>query len=173
VLAVSFQRFQQLANGFIRDVPASLGALPVGRSSSGELLLPVADGESFWIGLSSENRNSIQVGAEVDVIGIGPTDALSGRRWREDDARSVEVAPRSVIVGIRRPDGSSWAFSRSATQPAPGSRSVRIVLFGDDNETVSSVGVALVDYAMFGRLTATLPPVPLDPEAGYKGWRLP
>lgn len=173
MLAVSFQRFQRPASGIIRDAPSSLGALPPGRSSSGDLLLPVAEDEAFWIGLSSERPGGIQVGLRVDVTEIAPTDALSGQQWSEHAAQSVRVAPRALIAGIRRSNSSSWVFARSAEPPAPGSRSVQIVLFGDDNKVVSSVSVAMIDYATFGRVTATSPPARLDPEAGYKGWRLP
>ncbi len=168
----SFQRFLRPTDGVVRDVPSSLGALPLGCSPSGDFLLPVADEEAFWIGLRSEGAGR-RVGLDVDVVGRGPTDALSGRPWREDAAQSVSIAHRLVIAGIRRADGSSWVFSRSAAPPSPVSRSVRLVLFSNGNGVASSVAVVLTDYARFGRLTATSPPSPPDPDAGYKGWRLP
>jgi hypothetical protein len=149
-----------------------LGALPVGRGLDGDFLLPVADDEAFWIGLGAQSQGRTRVGLMVGVVGVGPTDALSGAPWRGDTARSLDVALHSVVAGIARPDGAWWVFSRSEAPPGPASGSVRLVLFGAGNDVAASATVTLTDYAMFGRLTG-ITPSPLDPNAGYKGWLLP
>lgn len=149
----------------------SLGALPVGVSPSLDPVLPVAETEAFWIGLSADEP--VRVALQVDVIGRGAIDALSGEAWRNAGARSIDAAARAQVAGIAGPNGRWWAFSRIATLPAPASRSIRLLVRGDRAAVTSSVAVALTDYASFTRLTGVSAPAPLDPDAGYKGWRLP
>src|SRR5439155_18060967 len=51
---VSFQRFQLPTTGRVREAPISLGAIePAGTAAKG-FLLPLYDGEAFWIGLDME-----------------------------------------------------------------------------------------------------------------------
>jgi hypothetical protein len=173
LLSVSFQRFKLPVNGVVRDVPSSLGALAPGSDAFGNLFLPVDESEAFWIGLSTTSPPPIDVGLRVELNARHAVDALTGQPWREETAQVVEVAPLAVVAGIRRADGSSWTFSRYAATSFPVSRAVRIVLFREGRKAISSVSITLADYAMFETLTATPPPLPLDTEAGYKGWRLP
>lgn len=138
-LHLSFQRYAAPPGGHAPErVPASLGLLPVGEAD-GELLLPLAEGEAFWIGL--EAAWPVRLVLAVD----------GGRLALE---RLVAGADR--IAGVE-----GLAFSRA------GVGSLRLAT--DEAEAT----LRLVDYGEFTARTGRAAPAPLDPRAGYGGWRLP
>jgi hypothetical protein len=173
LLSVSFQRFALPADGIIRQIPSSLGALAVGKDASGNLFLPVAAHEAFWIGLSTAHPQPVYVALQMSFADGTSVDALSGQGWREAAAHLIRMESRASVAGIRLPDGPSGVFARVATPRFPASSSVLLALSRDGKEVVASAGVALVDYGSFEALTGLPAPLPLDADAGYKGWRLP
>jgi hypothetical protein len=153
----------------VGDAPPSLGALPVGQDGHGEWLLPLADGEAFWIGINAERATELAVkveGPQGDAF-----DALAGRPWDLQTAQTVVVDPFVVVAGLRRGD-ALWAFARTAADPA--APACRAISFFVRNASLPEPAIVrVVDYADFAGRTGLAPPAPLDPDAGYKGYRLP
>lgn len=174
LLVVSFQRFRRPLNGVIYAAPASLGALPIGVSESGGLLLPLADDEAFWMGLTPcSPATAVDVAVKVELDGYGLVDAFSGERCTLQATNMVRVPPMTAVDGIRRPDKSALVFARVlGGEGLFACHSVQIIASGDGRDGASA-SVRLVDYSSFEDLTKSPPPSPLDPDAGYKGWMLP
>lgn len=167
-LTLSFQRFALPAGGVIGRLPPSLGALPVGAAADGTLVLPVADGEAFWIGASTDRPKAR---AEVFVSAH-----LSDGTRRE--APMVVAAPAARLAGLPREDGGFDALARTATPAGPGCDALtvryRIRQRGRRwSDRAEALAVRLLDPAAFAVATGEAPPGPLDPGAGYGGWRLP
>jgi hypothetical protein len=168
-LSISFQRFQRPPDGIVLQIPPSLGALPAGQDGGGEWLLPVADGEAFWIGVNAERATELAV--KADRQKGEALDALSGRPWAAQTAQTVAVEQFVVIAGLRHRD-ALWAFARTAADPtAP---TCRAISFFERDASLSQLAIVrLVDYADFAERTGLAPPAPIDANAGYKGYRLP
>ena len=65
-MRVSFQRCRLPAEGIHRTPIRSLGMLPVACDQAGTFCVPVADQESFWLGLSTEKTGgSFRLFAEM------------------------------------------------------------------------------------------------------------
>ena len=176
LLVISFQRFRRPRDGVISAAPASLGALPVGASESGELLLPLADDEAFWIGVTPcIPATVVELAVHAELKGYGLVDVFSGEWCNPDATDMVRVPPVPAIDGIRRPDNSILAFARgSPDERLSACDSVRFIAVTQDRDAGrAAASVRLVDYAAFEALTRSPPPSPLDPDAGYKGWWLP
>jgi hypothetical protein len=176
LLIISFQRFKRPRDGVIDVAPASLGALPVGASESGELLLPLADDEAFWMGLTPYiPATVVELAVRVELKGYGLVDAFSGERCGSKATNMVRIPPVTVIDGIRRADRSFLVFSRGTReQRLHACHSVQFIASeAGRDDAGSTAAVRLVDYAAFAELTKSPPPSPLDPDAGYKGWQLP
>jgi hypothetical protein len=168
-LTTSFQRFQLPSSGTIREAPHSLGVLPLGEGG-GEWLLPIADDEALWIGLNVQYP--IEVAIKVETIMGQSLDALSGRAWEARAPETVSLDAFTIIAGIRRDSSTFWAFARAPTEPqAPACDNIR---FFSRNRPLRLLGqVRLVDYSNFSARTGRTPPAPIDPNSGYKGYRLP
>lgn len=177
-LLVSFQRFQWPDGGTIERAPASLGALPIGFSVRSGLLLPVATFECFWIGLEvGVAGSSIAFSMAIELRDGRILETSSGRDWSARSGSWDVVRDAACIDGIRRPDGRFDAFARSAAR----SRDALRLLFrvgeasgadGLDRGDRATASVRLVDYEHFSD-ECGFSPSPLDPSAGYNGWRLP
>jgi hypothetical protein len=164
----------------VSGVPPSLGALPVRTDDSGMLLLPVADDEAFWIGLSvvgSTLRLHLAVAA---VLADGREfDAISGGSWDPDQPQTVGIPETRRVDGIHRSDGRTLAFARSASSvESSGCAQLVFQAIPATNTPAKErmrnmVSLNLVSYETFGTRTGFAPPDPLDSKAGYKGWRLP
>jgi hypothetical protein len=169
-LTVSFQRFQRPSGGIIREAPPSLGALPVGEGQRGEWLLPVAEDEAFWIGVNADR--AVQLAVKVETQSRGALDALSGRTWNKRAPQTISLASFAIIAGIRLDDGTLWAFARAPSgDAAPACAAMRF--FARNRCLQNLAGVRLVNYISFAKHTGREPPVAIDPNAGYKGFRLP
>lgn len=169
-MSVSFQRFAAPAGGLIQQTPSSLGALPVGETDGGEWLLPVADGEAFWMGVNAEPAADLAL--RVETHRDGALDALSGRRWGEPEPQVMHVTAFVVVAGIHRSDGLLWVFARRPRgDAAPACRSVALVVRNEHHQGL--VEVRLVDYPSFAAQTGRPPPAPINPDTGYKGYLLP
>jgi hypothetical protein len=167
-LVLSFQRFALPATGVIDRLPPSLGALPAGVAQDGTLMLPVADGEAFWIGASTDGPDGQ---AEVMVSSV-----LSDGRTRV--APTLRAAPSARLAGLPRGDGGYDAFTRTATTSGPGCDALtfrcRIRQRGRPwPARFTRLVVRLAGPDAFAAATGVPPPGPLDPGAGYGGWRLP
>lgn len=165
-LVASFQRFELPESGIVTHLPRSLGALPVARLIDGRFLLPVAERDAFWIGLSSKADIPFLVWVRV--------------RFRQGEVSELAEGERIGPSGLRivgRPigDGSMAVLSRISQGPTAAVRDISILaseaslLIGEPAEAV----VELVDYDRFSKETSLPPPAQLDPEAGYKGDLLP
>jgi hypothetical protein len=168
----------------IARAPSSLGALPVGVDDGGRLLLPVAEDEAFWIGLGvSEPATRLDLALAIELTDGRELDAIAGTTWDKDRPETVSVPEARRIEGIHRPDGRVAVFARSpASVENPACIRLGVhAMFGAvglEGERApprhqTSVVVKLVDYETFRTRTGLAPPSPLDPGAGYKGWRLP
>jgi hypothetical protein len=133
----------------VERAPQSLGALPVGQGK-GAFLLPLAEAEGFWIGAMLEASEPIRVSLAVHRPGGGqtPLAELAGPQ-------------RAAIAGLIRSDGRFDIFSRRSL--------VALDIAVDD----SRARVEVVEPAVYTQLTGQPAPDPLDPGAGYGGWRLP
>jgi hypothetical protein len=174
-LVLSFQRYALPEAGVIGGAPASLGALPIGLTRDGELLLPLAQRECFWIGLSPDTVQRLALAVGVERDDGTQIDVLSGEAWSASTAKVVDPAGTPRIDGVRRPDGRFDPLLREgAAGLAPQSRRLQILVrrLGGQAEEHAAV-IQLVDYATFTARTGLPPPEALDPDAGYKGWLLP
>jgi hypothetical protein len=152
-LLVSFQRFAR-STGVVAEAPRSLGALPVG-AGEGRFLLPVAVAEGFWIGAILSPAADLPMAELVAWQRGGP------RRGGPRRLASLWRPQTAIIAGMIRPDGRFDIFSRESLAALD----VRI-----DGETAQ---VMPVDPAAYAAITGQPLPPPLDPSAGYGGWRLP
>ena len=183
-VTLSFQRFMRPVTDVVECTPTSLGALPVAIDSRGELTLPLADHESFWIGLTVEQApESVLVAVAAELEGGEKVDVLSASPWRPDHLCTTNLSETRRICGILRTDGKLDVFSR---QTLDGGRMpcvrLRFYLKGAPlvNSAQESVDtpwlitvLRIVSYETFEAETGLPGPNPLDPAAGYQGWRLP
>ena len=129
--------------------PQSLGALPVGQGK-GSFLLPLAEAEGFWIGAM-----------------LGPSEptrarlAMLSRDGRQSRLAELVGPQTAVIAGMVRSDGRFDVFSRDSL--------VAVDIAVED----SRARVEVVEPAVYTQVTGEAAPDPLDPAAGYGGWRLP
>jgi hypothetical protein len=149
-LLVSFQRYAWPPGDVVDQAPSSLGALPVAWGRS-EFLLPLAHAEAFWIGSTLPSR--LQDGSvSLELLDGNGRCALTAR---------LDDRDTTIIAGVRREDGRFDVFCGSSVAR------VRV------HVGAQSVEVRLADYDSFAAETRCAPPEPLDPTAGYGGWRLP
>jgi hypothetical protein len=166
-LVLTFQRFRRPASGVIAQIPSSLGALPVGVNPKGKFLLPVADDEAFWIGLGESSARA-ELAVAIEPAEGRLLDAISGGPWNPAKPHTVTVPARRWIDGVPRSEGQLNVFTRAPTIGGKTCRALRFVAGSGP-----AVRIELVDYAAFTLRTGLSPPEPLDPDTGYKGWRLP
>jgi hypothetical protein len=159
-LLVSFQRFARSAGGVVAEAPRSLGALPV-AAAEGRFLLPAAPAEGFWIGAI------LAPAADLPMAELIAWPRANGPRYgvpRRGDPRHLASLWRpqtAIIAGMIRPDGRFDIFSRESLAALD----VRI--------DGAAAQVAPVDPADYAAITGEPLLSPLDPSAGYGGWRLP
>ena len=175
---LTFQRFRHPPAATLERPPASLGALPVGCNALGAWLLPLADDECFWIGMS-ENRAlapaMLAVRAELGDAAL--VDAVTGQPWHAQHAGELALPGTLWLAGLRQAgDPPRWTvFSNNPLAPAAQrciSLTFRLRARGDHGAGLAT-RLELVNYARFFSETGIPPPPPMDAEAAYKGWRLP
>ena len=153
-LLLSFQRYACPADSIVLELPTSLGALPVGAGAEG-FLLPLAEAEAFWIGVMGgggpANPWPLAIAA-VDRTGVTLPIA------------SIASKADAFLPGYPRPDGRWGALSR-------GGCSMLLIEVGRTN-AIPGATVRLVSPPEYAALTGQAAPPPLDPSAGYGGWRL-
>lgn len=148
-LLVSFQRFAPPPGGLVHRAPRSLGALPVAAGPT-SFVLPLGDEEAFWLGVLAP-EGSHDEALELEVARPQGSRVAVAR---------VETAGNTAIPGLARPDGLFDVFRRTTI--------VELTALHRGSTAV----VRLCDPATYAGLTGAAPP-PLDPSAGYGGWRLP
>ena len=172
-LVLSFQRYALPESGVIEAAPASLGALPVGLSRDRELLLPLAPRECFWIGLSADTAQPLELAAAMESDD-GLIDVMTGTAWNASTAVRARVPGTSLIDGIRRADGAFDPLLRDdGAGQRPRGRRLQLWVGTIGERAVTPVLIELVDYAAFSTRTGLPAPEALDQDAGYKGWLLP
>jgi len=163
LVTLSFQRFATPDPGIIDAAPPSLGALPVALGGPGIALVPLADGEAFWIGLSA--------GAPGTVVSL----RARGRNgdWHEafPDA-SIGLAGVPRIAGLGRPDGRFDVLHR-ARGPGDEAGFASLCITAAAGRAAEVATLQLLGPAAFVEATGAPAPPPLDPGAGYDGWRAP
>jgi len=174
---LSFQRFVWPAGGVADAAPQSLGALPVACASASSALLPVSPGEAFWIGVSAlAGRARIALAVAAFDRAGRTIDVMSGKTFVDDELATGTVPPLRRIDGIARDDGRHDVLGCAPESTGP---SYARLTFWADADVVRArhrrtlpANVDIVDYATFARSGGVMP-VPIDPRAGYKGYRLP
>jgi hypothetical protein len=139
------------------------------------LLLPLAEGECFWIGLSFSGAPPVAVSVALEREDGELIDVLTGAPWNTSGATLAQVPGTSVIDGIRRADGGFDPLLRDdGIGRRPRSRRLHFGIHRvGDRSAAQPVMLELVDYSTFAARTGRPAPEPLDPDAGYKGWLLP
>jgi hypothetical protein len=174
-LALSFQRYALPESGVVERAPASLGALPVGLSPDGRLLLPLARRECFWIGLSVEAVQPVAIAVAAERDDGVMLDVRTGGAWNASSTVFADLADTLRIEGLRRPDAAFEPLLRDDGE-GRGPRCRRLhfwIRSGSMRPSAPAAVLELVDYPTFTALTGLPAPDALDPDAGYKGWRLP
>jgi hypothetical protein len=107
-LCVSFQRYPRPATEVLHAPPASWGALPVALAVDGELIVPLADDEAVWLGLSTV-RPEVVVAFRVAAVQETLIDGVTGNAWstelQERPPNYLQVPPVRSVDGVRRLDG--------------------------------------------------------------------
>ena len=174
MMRVSFQRCRLPAEGIHRAPIRSLGMLPVACDQEGTFCVPVADQESFWLGLSTEKSGgSFRLFAEMR--NKHRLNVHSGRPAAEDAESAFHFSGFGAIYGIPRDAESWWSFRRVETEPM---RACEWLIFAEPKSTslekaLVQASVLLVSYETYAQRTHQRAPAPLDPSAGYGGWPLP
>ena len=174
MMRVSFQRCLLPPEGIHRTPVRSLGMLPVSRDQEGIFCVPVAEHESFWLGLSTEKNGSrfrlfAQMGNQHRL------NVYSGRPAAEDADSAFHFSDFGAIYGIPRNAESWWSFRRVATELVHACE--RLIFAEPTSPPVpkepAKASVLLVSYETYTERTRQRAPAPLDPSSGYGGWLLP
>lgn len=166
-MEVSFQRFRVPPSGLLEALPSSLGALPVGLTRHGTMLLPLDAEEAFWIGASDlpgSLANHLRIEAQLrDGTALSLT------------TPDVTVPPDHRFFGFPRPDGLMAALSRSETEAASGLKSLRISVRKHASTMARSAQAVIhvVGYKIYAERTQRSEPDPLDPDAQFSRVLLP
>lgn len=146
---VSFQRYRCPAGAIIPKAPSSWGVLPVAAGRK-RPLLAVPAGEAFWIGILIDAPRQIELSISVQLTD-GAVVPLAG------------FAQRGAfwIDGVPRVDGAFDALCRTIASG---------LILASGSETIH---IDLASVEDFVAQTGSEPPVPFNPDAAYRGWKLP
>jgi hypothetical protein len=172
-VVASFQRYQWPAERRFARAPSSLGVLRTGRTREGTVLLPLAPGECFWIGLRDDAAAPCELSVTLGRDGGNVIDVLSGCPIAATGATWTPIPGTAFIDGIRAGAGFE-PLARETLSVIPVGRTLHLrVRERAGADDVGGVDVELVDYETFTARTGCAAPEPLDPDAGYRGWLLP
>lgn len=184
-LAISFQRYPLPADGVLSSPSPSFGALPIGSTRSGRLLLPIVPGEAFWMGFTNcEESIPLRIRVAVETSTQGVLDACLGTEWSDDrSAAGIVVPPQRELDGIVRLAGGWWPLTRfNSNAEAPQCQAIKIVVMPQlpqerrstpEEDLAMTVRIESIDSADFFESTGLRSPPPLDLTAAYGGWLLP
>lgn len=150
--------------------------MPLGLGHRNDLVLPLAAGEACWIGLDASTPGArLRVTLAVQTAEGTWLDALGGTPWQAATADSVVVPTVRCIACYRHTDGALRVFARDGANPAvtPCQRLRLRVSALASAATPLEVTIRLLPPAAFASESGLPAPAPLDPTAGYRGWRLP
>lgn len=137
----------------------------------------VGAGEIVWLGFRPAGAELASL-VRVRVEGPEPLDALTGKPWADCSPDCLVCPPDFALSGIRRgqgcePFGGAEATSTGTVQRltilAQATAARRGTMSWQD---AAAVPLLLVRPSVFADLAGSSPE-PLDPDAAYKGWRLP
>lgn len=152
--------------------PRSYGVAPTGVSPSGDVLSAIGPGEAAWLGFEPiEKRRPVVVRVRIDRA--DPLDAVTGEPWADElshEPRNYLLCPPDYLLAGVREGERHRAFGLGERRAGNDVLERITILAGAERRT--SVTVELVTPGRFTRLTG-VEAEPLDPESGYKGWRLP
>jgi len=165
---VSFQRYPEQIFSPETGPPTSWGALPVARATTGESLVPLAEGEALWIGLRSLLRKG---GLTI---------------WAAITSSSADIGPSTMVrldIDVARADlAVVWRVRPPAFQVLPIVRASRVhhpccrwIEFGARFAATSNrlFRFHLCSYQHFTTATGLPAPRALAQQTPYRGWRLP
>jgi hypothetical protein len=167
----------------IGAVPRSYGILPTAEVASGAgmfgdaVIGAVEEGEIVWLGfqsLSAEPPTLIRVRVEEPE----PRDAFTGKPWADRSPDCLVCPPDFALSGIRsgefsEPFGYAGAGSAGIVQRLTILARAAADRIGEiDWRDATAAPLFLVRPAVFADVVGSAPE-PLDPDAAYKGWRLP
>jgi hypothetical protein len=148
--------------------------LRVARDQEGRFCVPIAEEESFWLGISSEKPDSsfrlfaqMRDGHRLNVH--------SGRPATEDADSAFHFSSFGAIYGLPRDVESWWSFRRVAAEPMRACEWLHFAEATSPPVDMSFVqaDVLLVAYETYTQRTGQPAPAPLDLSAAYGGWLLP
>ena len=172
-VVVSFQRYQWPLEGRFAHAPSSLGLLWTARTAEGTVLLPLAPGECFWIGVNGDEASPYELSVTLERGSGELIDVLSGRRIAAREVRWTPIHETPFIEGIRTKAGfEPLARETSSRIPVGQALQLRVRERSGARES-AGIRVELADYATFTARTGRAAPEPLDRDAGYGGWLLP
>jgi hypothetical protein len=174
MMRVSFQRCSLPPDGIHRIPVRSLGMLPVARDQEGTFCLPVADNESFWLGINME-KAPLSFRLFAQMRDQHRLNVHSGRPAAEDADSAFHFSGFGAVYGLPRNAESWWSFRRVAAEPMRACERLIIVEPKSTpiEKTPLQASVLLVGYDRYTQRTGQPAPAPLDPNAGYGGWPLP
>jgi hypothetical protein len=164
-------------------IPRSYGILPTAEVAGGAgifrdaVIGAVGAGEIVWLGFQSASTESPSL-IRVRVEALEPLDALTGKPWADRAADCLTCPPNFALAGIRRgqvcePFGSAEAAGAGVVQRLTILAQAAAELRSEISwQNAAAVQLLLVRPTVFAELTGSAPE-PLDPDAAYKGWRLP
>lgn len=144
--------------------PQSLGALPVARAIGDKLLLPLADDEAFWIGVSSEDDSPFTILVRAFAPSGGEYKLGHGGRAVPPFFRIDGTANGDTMTALCRTDAEGQAVIE------------KLLIAGcsaGQAARVRTATILLVDYATFSAASSREAPESIDPDAGYDGQLLP
>jgi hypothetical protein len=158
-LHLSFQRYARpQGDAACEPPPASLGLLPLAEGVDGELLLPLAQDEAFWIGLAA-GPGEAPMRLEL---------AVQRPDGGSEAAPPVAVGGFGTVAGWPSAQGGLQAFTRATASL------LRLAAWREGaDRPEGEATLQVVDCERFTQASGRPAPAPLDPRAGYRGWRLP
>jgi hypothetical protein len=164
-------------------VPRSYGLLPTAYVAGGAgvfrdvVIGAVAEGEVVWLGFQSLRAGSPTL-IRVRVEEPEPHDALTGSAWTDCSPDCLACPPDFALAGVRRgkftePFGRAKAGGGGIVQRLTilaRSSTDRIDKISWRNSAAAPL--LLMRPTVFADVVGSAPE-PLDPDAAYKGWRLP
>lgn len=150
------------------------GLAPTARvEAKNTVIAAVGEREAIWLGFQALNT-SRPVVIRVRVEGPNPLDAITGKPWQNETTQlprnHLLCPPDYCLPGLRLPNGTYRPFGTKAL--IRGSTTLEEINIFAGRPRPVCTAIKLVGPGDFSRITGQSPE-PLDPDAAYKGWRLP
>jgi hypothetical protein len=174
-IEVSFQRYIKPETETMFDVPPSLGALAVAEIGRNTFLLPLHDGEAFWISADRQQLPAWSFSMTVVLADDTTYDLLSSRPAAKTGGSEWWVPPIRMIAGLAADDGSIRPLFRSSDPASGAVRRLLVQSNGADRASHQATVAEFhtVDPFEFSTRTGLPAHDPPDPTHAYQGYRLP